>query len=238
MENRRELEAIDTSAVNQAVLKLWGSSFQSDADVLVPLIYPPMKQATLLFIGLNPSFNEKGFRTFLEKTPYSNIDPVRFYHWSNREAFDLERAKAIEIEARKKYAYFSKFREIAKCTSMEWEHIDLFFYRATNQKDFKDKILDNSDLAGFVRGQLDLSKKLIYEALPKVIVVANAFASELLKKEFRVNWDDEKGYHVTRFNDRTIPVFLASMLTGQRAMDKGSYKRLKWHIKKALEHSA
>jgi len=238
MENRRELEAINTSAVNQAVLKLWESTFQSNDDVLVPLIYPSMKQDALLFVGLNPAFNEKWLHTFMKKTPYPNIDPVRFYHWRNRVDFDLKKAQAIELLAREKYPFFAKFREIAKFTSMNWEHVDLFFYRATNQKDFKDKILDNNDLADFIRGQLNLSKKLIYEALPKVIVVANAFASGLFEQEFRIDWDDEKGYHVTRFNGRTIPVFLASMLTGRRAMDKGSYKRLKWHIKKALEQSA
>jgi hypothetical protein len=34
-----------------------------------------------------------------------------------------------------------------------------------------------------------------------------------------------------------IPIFFTSMLTGQRALDKGSYARLIWHIKYALRLS-
>ena len=129
------------------------------------------------------------------------------------------------------------FRDTSK-----WEHIDLFFNRETSQKDFEKKVLKIRGLESFVSAQLNLSKKLIDYVCPRAIIVSNALAAQVfeekLKDEFPLTWNEEYGYHTTVLKDKSIPVFLASMLTGQRAMDKGSYKRLKWHIKKALEHSA
>ena len=77
-------------------------------------------------------------------------------------------------------------------------------------------------------------KELILKAKPKVIVVVNAFASNILKKEFKLEYAEEHGYHTTRLNNQLVPVFLGSMISGQRAMDVYSYQRLKWHINKAL----
>ncbi|MEK7256563.1 MAG: hypothetical protein AAB316_17540, partial [Bacteroidota bacterium] len=53
------------------------------------------------------------------------------------------------------------------------------------------------------------------------------------KKEHGV-WMDldfqmDKTIGTPRWED--IPVFFTSMLAGQRALDKGSFERLKWHLK-------
>lgn len=41
-------------------------------------------------------------------------------------------------------------------------------------------------------------------------------------------WDEELGTYTYKNN----PFFFSSMLTGQRALDNGSFERLVWHIKK------
>lgn len=227
------------SRINQEAWELWEDTFQDNDNVYVPMIYPTIKKERILFIGLNPSFNERSFRITLKDTPYSNIDPKKDFHWSNRADFNPEIAEKFEVRQKEVVPFFAKFREIAEYTSMNWEHIDLFFYRETSQKHLTQLIYPKNKLSDFGRRQIELSKQLILEAIPKVIVVANAFASrlfknEVFKEELKEGIDEEHGYHVLRLNGRAIPVFLASMLTGQRAMDNYSYERLKWHIKKSL----
>jgi hypothetical protein len=90
-------------------------------------------------------------------------------------------------------------------------------------------------MQGFVRSQLELSKQLIVGVKPRVIVVANAFASEVFAKQFSTEFDENVGYHKTQLMGKSVPTFLGSMLTGQRAMDVYSYQRLKWQIKQVLK---
>jgi hypothetical protein len=220
---------------NQAVMRLWQHTFSDDADVYMPLIYPPIKKDVVLFVSLNPSFSQEGFRAILRDTQYSQISPVDFFHWRNRARFDLGTAQAIEVLAKNKYAFFGKFKDIARYVAVDWEHIDLFFNRQTNQDAFKQAVYDDDILSEFGRRQLELSKGLVVEACPRVIVVANAFASRVFAEEFNAEFDEEHGYHTIQLHGQVVPVFLASMLTGQRAMDVNSYQRLRWHIKKTLD---
>jgi hypothetical protein len=222
--------------INQKVIELWLHTFHSNADVFMPLIYPPIKKNAILFIGLNPSFNLQGFRSILKDSPYSHINPEDFYHLRNRAKFKLEIAQDIEQLAKNKYPYFAKFKEIAKYTKMDWEHVDLFFYRQTRQSNFKKMVYSGMDLNEFGRSQLQLSRELISVARPKVIVVANALASKVFSKEYNAQFSEEYGYHIIILNGQVIPVLLGSMFTGQRAMDVYSYQRLRWHIKQAITH--
>lgn len=223
--------------INQKVIELWLHTFDSDADVFMPLVYPPLKKNVILFIGLNPSFSLQGFRSILKDTPYSHINPVDFFHWRNYASFKIEIAQDIERLAKIKYPYFAKFKEIAKYTKTDWEHVDLFFYRQTRQTTFKIVVYSGLDVNEFGRSQLQLSRELIIGTCPKIIVVANAFASKVFSKEFNTQFSEEHGYHIIILNGQVVPVFLGSMFTGQRAMDVYSYQRLRWHIKQALEHN-
>lgn len=51
----------------------------------------------------------------------------------------------------------------------------------------------------------------------------------------KIEYDLESGYHNLVLGSLKIPLFFSGMLTGQRALDNGSFERLKWHIKKAVE---
>jgi hypothetical protein len=248
------------SYVNQEIIAVWErwemklkeiySDTTPEDSLKVPLIYPELKKQALLFIGINPSLNEKGFRKVVKDTPYAGIRPMEYYRWRSRDECKDKMQTFLEIEklAWEKLDFFKIFQRIAGeflGDNKKWANIDLFFNHETNQKDFEkrilyEKILDNGK-ESFVNDQLILSSKLIKYICPKVIVVANALASDIfikqLKEEFPLTPNEEYGYDTTSINDTTVPVFLASMLTGQRAMDKGSCKRLKWHIKKALQQS-
>lgn len=145
------------------------------------------------------------------------------------------------------HRYFEKFCEISKEVNFPWTHTDLLFVRFTNQKEVEETIYKYENGVKFFYEQLLISKQIIEEAKPKVIVVNNTFARRLLgyNKDtkdgkiveewmgFDFEFDDEIGTRkIIKHNTLNgTPVFFTSMLTGQRALDKGSYERLIWHIK-------
>jgi hypothetical protein len=220
---------------NQAVMDLWQDTFSDDADELVPLIYPPIKRDVLLFVGMNPSFNRAQFQNILKDTSHAQINLAEFYHWRNRARFDLNTAQAIEVIAKSKHRFFAQFKRMAEYASTDWEHLDLFFYRHTNQNDFKHKVYTGNSLNEFGSSQLELSKELLIEARPQAIVVANASASDVFRAELGTRFDDKQGYDTIHLNGHVVPVFLASMLTGRRPMDVYSRERLCWHVKIVLD---
>ncbi|HRH58823.1 MAG TPA: hypothetical protein PLS10_14320 [Chitinophagales bacterium] len=183
-----------------------------------------IEKNNLLFIGINPS----------------NIDDIK----QDSDFYNLSQ----DNNTYKKF--FSKFEDVSKYVKLKWSHLDLLFFRNTNQNDI-DYILHRNTKNGvdFIRKQLDISKRILENIQPKIIVVSNAKARLFLgldksknKKGEDINvwmgydfkFDDSIGtYRITNENSklRNTPIFFTSMLSGQAALDKGSYERLKWHIK-------
>lgn len=179
---------------------------------------------SLLFIGMNPSNLD------------NKIQDSDFYNLSQ------------DNNVYKKF--FSKFEDISEYVKLKWSHLDLLFFRNTNQNDI-DCILhkDTKNGLDFISKQLDVSKKILENIRPKIIVVSNAKARFFLGLEKSKNkkgaeihvwmgydfkFDDTIGtYRITNKNSnlQNTPVFFTSMLSGQAALDKGSFERLKWHIK-------
>lgn len=168
---------------------------------------------SILFIGINPSFDEKKNKHFKS-----------FF-------YDVHKSEVL-------HGYFRKFEDIATKTNMQWSHFDLLFLRETNQNNIKQM---HNDILGreFLNEQLKISKKVIENSKPKIIVISNAFARDLFLYEckFETFFDDTIGTHRIINNNQLdgTPVFFTSMLTGQRALDNGSYERLIWHLKEVLK---
>ena len=164
---------------------------------------------SFLFIGINPSFS-------------GNLENKSHFYDNEQDG--------------KIYSYFKKFQEISKRADTPWSHIDLLYLRETNQKKIIE-IFSNVNGKEFIYKQLKLSKKIIEKSRPKIIVVSNSFARHLLHLDFQFEFDENIGTHkiVEHQTLASIPVFFTSMLTGQRALDLGSYERLIWHIKKVLK---
>ena len=120
----------------------------------------------------------------------------------------------------------------------DYEHVDIFFLRETNQTEVKKVIFDKGEsLNEFAKAQIKLSFKIIEETKPKVILVINALASKIYYNEFLHNQNiNENGYYFTNIGRRKIPTFLSGMLTGQRALDNYSLERLGWHIKQVINY--
>ncbi len=175
--------------------------------------------SSLLFIGINPSFQTKA-------TP-NELD----YYCLKPDGNDYKR-------------YFGKFEQLAHSANLPLGHMDMLYFRETKQNNI-DEIMSVSFGREFIVKQLEISKNILENVKPKIIVVCNTKARQLLGKDknngsnlwlnYDFEFDENIGTHrITTPNSslNNTPVFFTSMLTGQRALDTGSYERLLWHIKK------
>ena len=213
--------------INKSVLDLWAKN--KPADDRPPLLYPPLEEDGILFIGCNPAWavemNLSSFSALL-------ADPSL-----------ADNLIESEIKSLKTYPYFKPCREIADELGCKWAHVDWFFIRETSQQKLEESVLVEAaqwkapvQLTPFAKAQVELSKQLINQCSPKVIVVINALASKIARTEFSLYSTqlDEEGLYWADLAGRKIPIILSGMLTGQRALDHGSFERLKWHIGKSL----
>lgn len=173
---------------------------------------------SLVFLGINPSYNGQ--------------PTVQFY--------DLQ--KATELP------YFMKFQEISTECGIPWSHMDALWLRQTKQNDLKNQLIHNTQLCEFAHKQFHITKEILYRIKPRIIVICNTFAREWFLHESETNGFSSEGFDVEFdetlgtyriINDLHLngtPVFCSSMLSGQRALDKGSLERLVWHIKFVLNN--
>lgn len=181
-----------------------------------------VKKNNLLFIGINPSVR-KGEDTL----------PHSFYD--------------LEIEAKKYSDYYSKFNGIAEHAGISWSHLDMLYFRKTNQKEI-DKLI--SQRVDFIQRQLSVTKQILEIYSPRIMIVSNTKARLFLGKDasynrqtknwlgYQFKFDHKLGTDVItndKSNLKSVPVFFTSMLSGQRALDNGSFERLKWHVKKVVK---
>lgn len=197
---------------NQKIRNLWENKDYKDLAKGIPLQFPEFNEnPDILFIGINPSHRKKS-------------KELRNYSES------LEDEK--KAKNNKRDQYFKLFYEFTN----NWEHIDLFFIRG-DQGELKKHVVEREEkekikINEFGEEQLKISFSMIDEINPKVIVVNNALASKIIKNKFSIpnKVDEDTGYNILK----GIPIFFSGMLSGRRALDKGSFSRLIWHVKKTL----
>lgn len=242
-------EKIDVKEINDQYIKLWNESGEEKGIDKIPSLYPALKTDTLLFIGINPSCPDSELKKKL-RIINSDLTTEQFKQLSfssiedKREVIKDERdvAKGRYDDIDEPYQYFKPFEEISEKVDLDWEHIDVFRTIAKTQTELKD-ILDISsggkdERDEFVKKQIDIFKDLMEKLEPKIIVVQNALARDIIMEEYGIddeNWNEEEGFHIIELKKKEIPIFFSGMLSGQRALDLGSKKRLIWHIKKAKD---
>lgn len=185
-------------------------------------------EGCLLFVGMNPSY-KKG-------EPVADI-------------------LGYNLDDKNIHQYFKKARDIADNMNLPFGHHDLFPVRETSQKviegmfDVKKdgQIVPKGDYKDFINKSLLWSEQSIISCEPRAIVVINAFASRILF-DCRVNgksllgfvpnkkWCEELGVDFVPINDKMVPVLFSGMLSGQRALDNYSERRLHWHIRHIFRH--
>lgn len=175
-------------------------------------LYPKtITKSSILFIGINPS---------------SSVDQVPL------DSYELS-------QTGNDHGYFRLLEKISNECQTPWTHLDLLYFRATKQNTVHE-ILQKENGVQYIWEQLQITKDLIKDSQPKVMIVCDSLARTFLGfdkngeynkwLDFEFHFDNEIGTY--RWDN--IPVFFTSMLTGQRAMDNGSYDRLKWQIRRAL----
>ena len=228
--------------INSKIIKLWNKNFKDNPSAYSPLFYNDITRNGIVFVGINPSSSLAGYRTILKDTLHKNIDPIEFFLWKNVSSDQKNIDICLEVEklAFQKYAYFKIMHKIGKELNAPIEHIDIFLYKERSQEKFKELILSDGKLNYFALDQLTIFEECLVNTKPKVIVVANAYGSEIINGYYKENliFDKNNGWHNLKLNDgRIVPIFFSSMLSGQRALDIWSRQRLIWHIKQALRKS-
>jgi hypothetical protein len=234
-------KVVKSNIVNKEILEL---SIEHDEiyDGKIPLLYNHFKEgeSQLLFIGLNPSFSDNIFSSFKStnkdfESPWSNKNEYDIFFNSRKiESEDILKIIEIHENSIEHYPYFNKFKEIEKETKKKFTHIDLFHCRRTSQKKFIDDLLKYEKRNDYIKKSIKILEVLIKQISPKIIIIENTATRDFLIKYASFpdinSLDKESG---TPKKDG-IPIFYTSMLTGQRALDLGSYHRLIWHIKHCL----
>lgn len=166
----------------------------------------------VLFIGMNPAFDVK------KDKPGVNIYNV----------------------ADKQNDYFEAIVKFCDYP-LEYDnpsHHDLLFVRHTTQKEVL-SLFNEASYNAFLGKQLDISADIIRALAPKLIVVLNAGARGLFESRFEADkeceYDESLGAYRFIVNKST-PVLFASMLSGQRPLDRGSRRSLQWHIQHILSN--
>jgi hypothetical protein len=196
-----------------------------------PLLPSELTDNAILFIGINPAF-KKG------DTVADEYREIEFY---------LQNENHVEIN------YFQRFKEIADYCGERWTHIDMLFVRETDQSQI-DKLSYTTEGINFIQDQIEFAFQIIEESQPKLILVSNAFATELFGKkkakhqvfdkiwkgyslDFEKDFDAAIGTYTIEINGKPTPIIFSGMLSGQRALDNGSFERLKWQMKWILQKS-
>jgi hypothetical protein len=182
----------------------------------------------VLFVGINPSY---------------------------KDGSDHENDFYIQ-EQGLQHSYFQPFKRIADAIESEydrkitWTHLDILVFRETKQSFIKEVLFKDPVGVEFLVDQIAISKKILEYLRPKVMVVSNTMARELLGRNrftkdgveygvwmgYEFEFDHDLGTDVIVNHPilKGTKVFFTSMLSGQRALDNGSRQRLIWHIHKAL----
>ena len=194
--------------------KLWKEYKGQEYAQYTPHALSEIPESGLLFIGINPSLtrNKEELKKLIGTKPN------------------------FGIQENKEHKYFKKFIEISEATQLPWGHIDIFYVRETSQNSVQD-LLKCEISRDFLNQQWMLTKSILDALLKgsekRIVVVSNAFARDIimsnvhgLSEGYTLEFDEKIGTYTYK---NTI-FFFTSMLTGQRALDKGSFERLIWHI--------
>lgn len=223
-----------TESANIALRHIWVDTISAglwppDIPCRWPMQYPTLHSDRLLFVGFNPSFSARALRTGDDPTLIDVGD------LDNREL--VQQRIAAEAHWRRPdslYPYFVPFAEFG----LPWEHIDVFGIRERDQDKVRKALgLHGDQWSPFAEGQFEVFEDLLAALRPTGIVVVSALGSTLVSMRWsqsgRLGSAEHAGKGVLRDGAREIPVFFASMLSGQRAMDRFSRARLIHEVRSA-----
>lgn len=227
----------------------------------------------ILFLGMNPSYSE-GDESYInkEKDIYGltynlnnikdvslglrNDEKINKKYWKpivdaavriTRENIEMQIMQLMQMfqenTGRKKEDIERELKRLHhKFERCQFCHHDLFFVRETAQK----KVLSlRAKYDDFYKKQLDYSKDIIEKAAPKIIIVINAGAGNLIRDELRTDffglkpatkndvgsWNEECGVDIVKIGEREVPIIFTGMLSSTGRINKGTETTLFWNIR-------
>jgi hypothetical protein len=190
----------------------------------------------LLFIGLNPAFQNKNKDSLIFT---SSVSAEKM----NEIATNNDNSKTKTNE---KGNYYAKYFNILHLISDEliiggsdekkFEHCDMFLMRETDSKIVKQMVEDNDGiLNSFGLEQLEILKIYIADAEPIMIIIPNALSSRYYRKHVLENHDidSENGVYYTEVNKCKIPTILCGSWQYGR-LDDFTKEILVGHMKKVM----
>lgn len=233
-------ELLSMAHFNNLILKIW-QNYQNKSEITrrFPLLYPEMQRKQVVYIGINPSYSSKInsianhlglFKTGEEKD--------EFFKWRGKiESEKISKIILHDSQCMQHYIYYQPLHKISESINLKMQSIDLFLIRERDQKQIK-RLMNLYPT--FFKEQILLAYQIVKYLQPKLIIVVNAFASDLIHehdswKESLLSYSEKKGYESFLLSsDKIIPIFYSGMLSGGR-IDKYNFRRLIWHINRSLK---
>ncbi|WP_416878609.1 hypothetical protein [Litorimonas sp.] len=218
-----------TQKLNDKLDRIWEDLTKYSENLLTPLYFEDVKKRDIVFVGMNPSFNEGAIRKWFQSNEWSE-EPRDYYQWRNRDAYSVERETFTRQHFLKNYPFFKQHHDLVqKLGSPSWCHLDLFPYRETKQKNLVELYETQPKFKNECLGVFD---EALRASDPKMIIIWNAKASKIFFKKYSKNFDEKIGTFRLHSNSLKCPVFACSVVTGRRALDVFSRERMFWHVKK------
>ena len=201
----------------------------------------------ILFLGMNPSYPD-GDKSYITTYKLRDIKDVSLglhenesidkKYWKpivdaavriTRENIEMQLKQMLQENSGRKKEDIE--RELKFC------HHDLFFVRETNQN----KVLAlKANCGDFFAEQWEYSKGIIEKATPKIIIVINGGAGNLIRKELGTDffgfkpgasWNEECGVDIVKIGERKVPIIFTGMLSSTGRINKGTETTLFWNIR-------
>ncbi|CAM5796920.1 hypothetical protein [Rhizobacter fulvus] len=208
---------------------------------LMPMVRGAFRIAPqLLIVGMNPSMvhdEEPDDSSGLTAAKPGRRVPDELRWESTRDDAALK-ANVASLVAQEEKApleyprYYKPLQDFAKEVGAEPEYLDMFLMRHTRQSEVLSKHWKAEVFAPPARELFDLFKQALKAISPRVVLIANAGASNIARKLLPLTTQDKLVYRWDQMpNARFI---LSGMLSGQRALDTFSRERLAHDVKAAL----
>jgi len=220
----RHYQLNDGKTVEQKLDEIW-NSINRDAfsDIELEIldrgyaIENCIEEDTILFVGINPSYDEI--------TSADDENKHLFYDKFDNSFFSVAKKMTKEVFPDK-----------------EFSHHDIYFVRDKNQRNIMSMYHPESHRTDtFFIAQKELSNAIVLAAHPRLIVLANAHVSDLFVEQCKdfYHFDESVGTYIIN-PDRPLagtPVFCSGMLSQGRALDRHSRNRLMWQIESFLKRN-
>lgn len=198
-----------------------------------PLVQRPQPAGCLLFVGLNPSYSVHGWARLLSRNDAPTAENLeRIFAFPGPSDDSPIEMCSLDAFALEKYPFYRLQWELAKKLQLPFGHLDMFITRQTDQARVRASIIEKGPsltLTAAGHHQFNTFRSLLEQSMPKLVIVANALACDIFKKEFSPKYSPPTGAYEIYLAKNRVPVLLSGMLTGQRALDRYSRERLFWH---------